>query len=247
MKDKIWKRGNISPLICAGMIALAAAATTSCSKNYGQTPYEVQTLVFSVSPMTKAAINYPIEDYFGADGSLFVQVVADTKTSRYIYDGGTLEYYDGDPIAFQSESHALADVNVSWPYDYIFGADQSTKAGFLASDLLICRFTDLMPSIMVPVEFSHANYKLTFTMGGTNEGRRIGSLSVYDSSDTYRAFCDPDTDDAQLMLTTDRNLGGAYGYLTFDDDGTPQVFSIESYTAPAAGTLNQNITVTITL
>lgn len=212
MKNKSNNIRNLTVVFRVAAIALViTAAVVSCTRENRQGPTP-QKLVFSVSQLTRSA-NYPIEEYFNISPQ--VRVSTGLLAAIYVYNNGMLEYDSGDVIAFPGDGSPLADLTLRWPETYTFNYDQSTESTFLSTDLLVCSFENLMPATVIPVEFNHRIYKMTFECSSSPEA--IISVIIDDGTNTFNAYCDPDRTDAQLLLQIGTNLSGSTGTVMLAD------------------------------
>lgn len=220
-----------------GAAALAAAASCTRDGERQPTPHP-KPLVFSVMPLTRAA-NYPIEEYMDLCDS--VNAWEDVWGAVYKYDNGLLKYSSGYVIVFPEGGQPTGYVVLQWPVPVFYTSDQSTKEAFLLSDRLGVIFAKIMPADVIPVEFEHFDYLITFTCGA---GHRIATLTLTDGQKTYKAWCDPDLEDAQLIIRRPNNIGGMTGLLELDD-GRDFTFEVGDYPTPDNN--NQSVTVTINI
>lgn len=232
-------------------IAAAAIVFSACAKQAPTTPdgagqpvrFGVELQPFTDGTGTRAAVdpravNYPIEDYFEVDDQ--VNVSTDGITFHlYTHDNGVLSSAD-DPLRFPDDGSAITDLFADWPSDVSFWdvfpdiKDQSAKAAFLHADFLSWGGDNisLKPSILAPVTFGHVCPKVTFTLGGIYQGRKITALEIAGR----KAFCDPgraDIKDAQYMVTNpeifnDEVMAGTLGVLSIEGVNGPVPFKLDA-------------------
>lgn len=226
--------------IILGIIAIAACAA-SCSREADETPAAERAVVFSVSVgnHTRAAVNYLAEDYFTLGEGFAQATVNDSFESfTYNYEDGLLKAATNyDIISFPLGGDPLPGLHISWPSEAkrkahtdVHGAkvvrDQSTRAGFLGMDWLTCTIEDVKPTTLVPISLEHIYSKITFTLGGTQAGKKIEWLEVGD----FKAYCDPAGNDAQLIYNQTGDKGslaiGALGKVKITGVTTPQAFQL---------------------
>lgn len=169
-------------------------------------------IVFEVtSGATKAAADYKTETYFTL-GEGFSEATVNTGGTSvpYIYDDGFLVPV-AQAAAFPEDGSDIRRITVKWPADAIRlsqavqGAlkDQSTSEAFFASDWLKATLNNVVPAAVIPISFDHERCKITFTVTGENAGKKIKSLTA----GGYRAYCAPDSNDAQLIYDFQHDKG----------------------------------------
>lgn len=234
---------NLRSILFAAALAVIAAGATSCRKTEAPDSEE-QIITFRVTPLTRATMNYPIEDYFATRDEVTVNAGSGDKIYKYDSATGLLKpKTEADAIKFAGKTTPLASVTLRWGQLNGIYTDQSSQNYFLSSELLECQLTNLWPASVVPVEFKHTKCKLTFTLGGKMAGKKITALEIDKGILFYSAYCGAETNDAQFMITTDpgHNINDKTAYVTVE--GKMYAFKVPVY----GQTAGENVTITINL
>ncbi len=223
-------------IIITGAVLLAA----SCAEQEdGAVRHGAGTpVVFEVSPgATKAAADYKTETYFTL-GEGFGETTVNTGgvSVPYTYDGGFL-VPAAQAVTFPADGSDIPQITVKWPADAlrlsqgVQGAlkDQTAPEAFFASDWLKATLKNVVPATVIPISFDHERCKITFTVTGENAGKKIKSLTV----GGYKAYCAPDSNDAQLIYDFQYDKGampsGTTGTIEIDGlEGIVEIMLLDS-------------------
>lgn len=202
-------------------ISIAAIFLASCQQDdhTAATDKIAPEFALSIDGDTRAAYNYPIDDYFGlGEGFQNISITADaatTYTYTYTYSPTTKRFYASDSqnaLYFPNDGSVLDRLTFIWPSEEFINMhldgyggfrmlkDQSTKEAFLSMDWLAGEVMNVKPTLLVPVTMYHMfNSKITIELTGDHKNKRIESLSI----GGFKAYCDPKLKSAQLMYGSD--------------------------------------------
>jgi hypothetical protein len=207
-------------IITASVLALMCSCSKGDPATVGTTPPAGgEEAVFSVDGIeavgaeTRSAHNYSIGDYFTL-GAEFDRVQVEYGGSHIYQLDPAENIFEGispaDIIRFPQDGSPLTEVTMQWPVDAKTTAagsavvrDQSQKVDFMRMDRLSGTIRNVMPTTIISITMGHARSKITFTLGGEHEGKRIEELTVGD----FKAYCDPALDDAQLIYDQTGDAG----------------------------------------
>lgn len=198
--------------ISSTFAAVAALMAVSCSQEpvgvaKTETRREVR-VALSLGDTRAIGHQYRLDEYLGmGNGAEEVTLISGDAEYAYVSDGnGMLNGKDGNVLCFPADGGPLYGIEIYWPAGATEPAnaaeDQSDRVTFMKEDRLQGAVTDIQPSAWIPVRLHHARARITFTLTGEFAGKRIEELTV----GGYKAYCDPELNDAQLILDPVKDL-----------------------------------------
>lgn len=154
------------------VVAMVALAATSCKKpNEEPTPQPEQKKIVSVSTslysFTKAT-----DTAFEANDAIGVHIITDQtylNNAKYTYNGTawkgeqTNYWYEDESVTSNIYAYYPYDVNGAYSadgYEFTVNSDQTTAAGYTASDFMIAKATSKPTEEAVKLGFTHALSKV---------------------------------------------------------------------------------------